>query len=256
MEWIKSILPLLGVFLGWGLAESGKIFTDKRQDKRKLKKLLFYLLELRFHFSKELSIEVDLQDFITKFKTKFLDKFGISDNIEELDFGFDLINPLIKELISKSKGSDNKIDFLISNIDNVLNDLSEILPILAYELSGQQNIKERLSKVDNYFEKIHEYTNEIPFDIKDWIQPKLTTDLLKEIDESIVKIAEKIDKKTKNEALNKIVKMDFKGSNDDLEKIVDEYLTKIQETILTSKLTPTILDNKDFTLRIQTLNTI
>ena len=234
MEWIKSLLPLLGVFLGWGLAESGKIFTDKRQDKRKLKKLLFYLLELRFHFSKELSIEIDIQDFMDQFKLKFINKFGISDHVEESNLEFDLANPLIKELISKSKGKDNKIDFLTSNIDDILNDLSEILPILAYELSGQHNIKERLSKLDNYLDEIVENSTKMPFDIKDWIQPKLTTDLLKEIDESIEKIAQRIDKKTKREALKKIAKMDYKGDNDELDKIVDEYLTKIQESIISN----------------------
>lgn len=234
MEWIKSLLPLLGVFLGWGLAESGKIFTDKRQDKRKLKKLLFYLLELRFHFSKELSIEIDIQDFMDQFKLKFINKFGISDHVEESNLEFDLANPLIKELISKSKGKDNKIDFLTSNIDDILNDLSEILPILAYELSGQHNIKERLSKLDNYLDEIVENSTKMPFDMKDWIQPKLTTDLLKEIDESIEKIAQRIDKKTKREALKKIAKMDYKGDNDELDKIVDEYLTKIQESIISN----------------------
>jgi hypothetical protein len=234
MEWIKSLLPLLGVFLGWGLAESGKIFTDKRQDKRKLKKLLFYLLELRFHFSKELSIEIDIQDFMDQFKLKFINKFGISDHVEESNLEFDLANPLIKELISKSKGKDNKIDFLTSNIDDILNDLSEILPILAYELSGQHNIKERLLKLDNYLDEIVENSTKMPFDMKDWIQPKLTTDLLKEIDESIEKIAQRIDKKTKREALKKIAKMDYKGDNDELDKIVDEYLTKIQESIISN----------------------
>lgn len=55
MEWIKTILPLIGVALGWLRSERGKIFADKRQDKRKLKKLLFFLLELRYHFARELS---------------------------------------------------------------------------------------------------------------------------------------------------------------------------------------------------------
>ena len=38
MEWIKTILPLIGVGFGWFLSERGKIFADKRHDKRKLKK--------------------------------------------------------------------------------------------------------------------------------------------------------------------------------------------------------------------------
>lgn len=231
MEWIKSFLPLLGVLLGWGLAESGKIFADKRQDKRKLKKLLFYLLELRFHFSKELSFEVDFDNFINSFKMKLLRKFGANENEAELSFGMELAKPIIQELLSKSKGNDYKIDFLEKNIDNILNDLAEIFPILAYELSGQHNIKERLGKVDNYFQEIEGITDEIPFDIKEWIQPKLTADLLAEIDESIKRIAEMIDKKTENQASEKIAKMAFENNNDELDKIIDDYLNKIEELI-------------------------
>lgn len=70
MEWIKTILPLIGVALGWLLSERGKIFADKRQDKRKLKKLLFFLLELRNHFARELSNELDLDKYINILKSK------------------------------------------------------------------------------------------------------------------------------------------------------------------------------------------
>jgi len=50
MEWIKTILPLIGVALGWLLSEGGKIFADKRQDKRKLKKTFILLIRIEVSF--------------------------------------------------------------------------------------------------------------------------------------------------------------------------------------------------------------
>ena len=231
MEWIKTILPLIGVLVGWLLAESGKIFTDKRQDKRKLKKLLFFLLELRYHFAKELSIELDLDKYLIIIKDKLASKFGIDKEDDEFNLGLDAWKPFIKNLISKTKLNDDKFEFLAKNIDGILIELAEIFPIIAYELSGQHNIKERLNKVSIYFKEAEEVTNELPFDIQEWIKPKLTKDLLEDLDESIVKIGDKIDKKIKHDVQIKISEMNFDNDEPDFESFIDEYLDKIGENI-------------------------
>ena len=112
-----------------------------------------------------------------------------------------------------------------------MNDLAKIFPILVYELSGQHNIKDRLNRVEKYFEEAQEYTKEMPFDIASWIQPKMTTDLLKDIDESIYSIAKKISGKTKKEVLDKINKMSFGEDNKELDILLDEYFDKLKETL-------------------------
>jgi hypothetical protein len=231
MEWIKTILPLIGVALGWLLSESGKIFADKRQDKRKLKKLLFFLLELRYHFGQELSIELGLDKYIETIKNKMTEKFGIDKNDPELNLSVSVWKPFIEQLLNKTKKQDDKFEYLSENIDKVLIDLAEIFPILAYELNGQHNIKERLNRVDNYFGEIQSMTDEMPFDFKQWINPKLTKELLTDLDESIEKIARLINKETYKTSKEKITKMSFTDDNKDMDNFIDEYFDKIIENL-------------------------
>ncbi len=173
MEWIKITLPLIGVLIGWLLSESGKIFADKRQDKRKLKKLLYFLLELRYHFTKELSYEINLDKLINIMKNKLADKIGIDKNDPELNYEINKWKPFLENLVAKIKTQDSTFEYLSENIDKILIELAEIFPILAYELSGQHKIKERLNKADNYFEELKDVTGEMPFDIKEWVNPKI-----------------------------------------------------------------------------------
>jgi hypothetical protein len=231
MEWIKAILPLIGVAIGWLLSESGKILNDKRQDKRKLKKLLFFLLELRYHFARELSTELDLDKYFNILKIKMADKFGIDKNDPELNLGLNTFKPFLEQLISKNNVQDDKFEYLEENIDKILIELAEIFPILAYELNGQHNIKERLNKVNNYFSELQSLTDELPFDLKQWVNPKLTKDLLDDLDESIKRIAIQIDKQTLKESNEKIEKMVFEDDDEDMNKLIDEYLEKIIENI-------------------------
>lgn len=231
MEWIKTILPLIGVALGWLLSESGKIFSDKRQDKRKLKKLLFFLLELRHHFSKELSIELGLDKYLDTMKNKMADKFEMDRNDPELNLGVNAWKPFIEQILNKNKNQNEKFEYLSDNIDKVLIDLSEIFPILAYELNGQHNIKERLNRVDNYFNEIKEMTDEIPFDFKQWINPKLTKELINDLDESIEKVGKEIDKSVLIASREKVSKMVFDDDDKEMDVFIDEYLIQIDNHI-------------------------
>lgn len=231
MEWIKTVLPLVGVALGWLLAESGKIFADKRQDKRKLKKLLFFLMELRWRFAKELSVELDLDKYLVILKNKVSERFGVDINNAEFNLGIEAWKPVIQKLWSKSNCHEENFQYLSENIDKVLIDLAEIFPILAYELNGQHNIKERINRLNSYFSEVESTINEMPFDIKKWINPKLTKDLLVDLDKSIEKVAKLIDKQTLETAKVKIAKMNFKEDDNEINIVLDEYFDKVVENI-------------------------
>lgn len=231
MEWIKTILPLIGVALGWILSERGKIFADKRQDKRKLKKLLFFLLELRFHFAKELSKELDLNKYIGILKEKMVYKFGIDKNDPDFDIEMDAWKPIMQQIISKTKDKDEKFEYLAKNIDIILIELAEIFPILAYELSGRHNIKERLNRVDEYFNEVESLTEGMPFDIKEWINPNFTKELLVDLDKSIKKIATEINTQTVESSDDIIKNMTFEDDEKEIERLIDEYLDKVIENI-------------------------
>ncbi len=224
MEWIKTIFPLLGVLVGWLLAESGKIFTDKRQDKRKLKKLLFLLLELRYYFAKELSYEIRIDKFLNITKSKLSEKFGLDIDDPQLNLGIESFKPHLLNVIAKAKTDDNKFDYFSENIDKIILELAEIFPLLAYELNGQHNIKEQLTKANTLFNEFENFSSEVSFDFKKVINPKLTEDLLSELDQSIEKVAAKIDKRTASNSKEKILKMNFDNSDPDLDKRIDEFL--------------------------------
>lgn len=235
MEWIKTILPLIGVALGWFLSERGKIFADKRQDKRKLKKLLFFLLDLRYHFARELANELDLDKYISVVKSKMALKLGVDENDPELNLGLTAWKPILEQLISKTKTQEDKFEYFAENIDKILLELAEIFPILAYELSGRHNIKERLKNADDYFGQFQSMSDEIPFDIKQWVNPMLTKDLLQELDESIEKISRQIDSKTLIDSKDKITKMTFENDEKEMNDIIDDYLEKVIEMLPNQK---------------------
>ncbi len=231
MDWIKTILPLFGVIIGWLLSESGKIFSDKRQDKRKLRKLLFFLLELRFHFTKELTIELEMNKYIEILKNKLAARLGIDKNHPELNIDVNAWRPFWEQITSRNKTHDDKFEYLGENIDKILIELAEIYPILAYELSGQHNIKERLNKVDNYFTELQSAADKINFDVKQWINPRLTKNLLEDIDDSIKNIASQIDKQTLKISSEKINKMANDDDEKEMEIFIEEYLESVIKNI-------------------------
>jgi len=78
MNWTEKLLPIITLILGWGLAQYGKFWIDKKIDRRKIKKLLFNLLELRWLLKKELDLNNDIIFFINKLYPYYL--FLIIDN--------------------------------------------------------------------------------------------------------------------------------------------------------------------------------
>ncbi|MCT4580100.1 MAG: hypothetical protein N4A35_01675 [Flavobacteriales bacterium] len=225
MEWIKIIAPLFGVLLGWGLSEKAKLWADIRTDKRKVKRLLFYILELRFHFTRELNVQKEIDSFIDSATSRLKSEFG-----DEVELGIDMYKPFIMEIVKSNFSEDKQLDFLEENIDSVIVDLSEVFPVFAYELSGQYRIKERLNKSDNYLAELEGLTGGMPFDLKNWLQPKLTKGLLKDLDENLNKIALKIDKKTAKDVKEKIVKMDSRD-NSDVQEFLEDYIAKVKDSL-------------------------
>lgn len=225
MEWIKIVAPLVGVLLGWGLSERAKIWADKRQDKRKLKRLLFFVLELRFHFSRELRAQTEIDKYFSKLVQKAELEFG-----HKVELGAELYKPMVTQILKKHFEGNNKIEFLEQNIDEVIVSLSEVFPVFAYELNGQYNIRERLQQAEDYLGNFEELISQLPFDMEAWIKPKLTENLLVEIDNTLKKISNKIDSRTWSQVQEKIQRMD-KSDDSDIDNLVTEYFDKIKENI-------------------------
>ena len=223
MEWFKIIAPFIGVFIGWGLSEYGKVWADRKKDKRKLKRLLYFLLELRFQVRRELSIEKEISDYLKLAQEKLSEEFRKQVEIE-MNQAF----PFIKDSIKRHLGDDNQIEFLEANIDEVILELAEVHPIFAYELSGQYKIKDRLSRADKYFNEFDELIKQMPFDFKDWFQPKITQDLMTDLDDNVTRIAAKINRTTKNHVTEKMKKQ-INNDNSDLNDFLDDYINEIKK---------------------------
>lgn len=221
MEWIDKILPIVALILGWSLSEIGKYFGNKKEDKKKVKKLLFNLLELRYLLDKDIELEKSIEVLITKIKQK------IPLEYQELsDLEIKIVKPLITQLLKDKIVNPKQIQRVESNIDSILTDLSEILPIFAYEFKGQFNIKERLQKFSNYFDEIKSEFS-LPFAIKEHFSPKLTDELLENFNDNILKISKLINRKTykqTKEKINIIKQVNIEEMDDYIDDYINEYL--------------------------------
>ena len=140
----------------------------------------------------------------------------------------EIAKPIVERIIKNNLGGNNKINLLEENIDSVIDDLAEVFPILAYELSGKHNIKERINIIDNYISDATDHFGDMPLDLKEWLKPKITDNLISDLDETIKKISEKIDKDLWQHSTNKIANMD-KNEDGDMENFLNEFIEKAKE---------------------------
>jgi len=225
MTTIDKLLPFIGVAFGWLLSQYGKYSTDRKEDKRKLKKTLFNILELRWLLNKEFTFENHINIFLAKFSKQISDKFGYDNN--EVEQEIKQFKPIIFELIKDKLVEPERVKEIEVKIDTTISELSEIYPIFAYELSGQYKIKERLDKSEQYFDKIKQYTEEMPFNLKDWIQPKLNKKLIDDLDIYIIEIAKKIGRKSKKEVLLTLEAPTNDDTNE-MDDLINDYIEKIE----------------------------
>ena len=68
----------------------------------------------------------------------------------------------------------------------------------------------------------------MPLDLKEWLKPKITDNLISDLDETIKKISEKIDKDLWQHSTNKIANMD-KNEDGDMENFLNEFIEKAKE---------------------------
>lgn len=221
MNWLGTFLPLGTLIIGWYLSEFGKFSSEKKNDKKKIKKLLFNMLELRWLIRKELNLKNEISNYFKKMKLKFPNEFSMTSQNE-----LNQLQNIISEAIKKTFDS-SRIKEIEKNIDSTVNELAEIYPIYAFELIDTYKIKKRLDNIETYFEEVQRNTDEKALEFKEWLEPKISFDLLQELDHQIIVIARKIDKKTEREILRKFYK-NSKEESDEFDSIMDELKEKIK----------------------------
>ncbi len=193
-----------------------------RMTEKKIKKLLFNLLELRWLLKRELDLNKEITIYVDRLKIKLTQAFG-KEPFEDAD----LFKPMITEILKDKIVDPSRIREIESNIDATINELAEIYPVFAYELSGRYKIKERLESAESYFNEVTIFLENIPKELTDWIHPKLSDELITELDSYIIEISEKIDRKTKNKVSHKLsFKID--DNHQEIDRFIDEYIDKIK----------------------------
>ena len=221
MTWIDKLLPVLTLLLGWGLSQFGKFWADKKDDTKKLKKLLYNLLELRWLLKKEFDLNKEIGKYIELLSARLTEEFGA-----EAAQGAEVFKPMFTDVLKDKVVDLERIKEIETNIDSTIDELAEIFPVFAYELSGQYKIKDRLEKAESYFNEVSDLLEEMPKELTDWIQPRISDDLLTSLEKYIIEIAEKINRKTKNEVSRKLstkAEEDTKNMNE----FIDEYFERI-----------------------------
>ncbi|PNW26033.1 hypothetical protein [Formosa algae] len=178
---------------------------------------------MRFLFTREFNAQKEINEFYKRAEEKLKSEYGETTKSE-----IEIAKPIVERIIKNHLGNNNRIDFLEKNIDSVIDDLAEVFPILAYELSGQHNIKERINVIDNYLNEVKHHVGEMPFDLKEWLKPKMTDNLISDLDETIKKISEKIDKELWQNSKDKIANMD-KNDDGDMDSFLNEFIEKTKE---------------------------
>ncbi|CAH0278217.1 hypothetical protein SRABI27_03696 [Pedobacter sp. Bi27] len=185
MDWFKTITPFITLIIGFFLSSLTGFFQGRKQDRRKVKKLLYHLLELRHQLQQETSITQGLLGIRPRLIQMLESETGEEININEDEF-LSMIIPMFKD-----GKTEDRLEQLSKTVDMVLQELAEIEPLLAYELTGKYSIKDRLSHLGNLGD-----FGEMPFDIGAWMKPLLKDDLGKELDRTILLISRKVSKKT------------------------------------------------------------
>ncbi len=160
---------------------------------------------------------------------KFKYRLGIDFGKESIE-GLDFFKPILAKMLKEKIVDPVKIKLIESNLDITILELSEIYPVFAYELSDRYKIKDKLEISDKYFEEISSYIEDYPVDIQEWIQPKLSNELIDELDSYVLAIARKIGWRTKKNIKNKL-RSHSDNNGEEMDKFIDEYIERIKPII-------------------------
>jgi hypothetical protein len=227
-DW-KIILPLIGVCLGWVLNEYGNYKKDNKNDKRKLNTLLFNLLEIRYQVSRILNLEKELKLYTERLKIKVKQEL----NIDITNTGVDIDDALIKstkDFFFNQHFNDNRIENLTKEVDEIIKNLSEIDPVLAYKLSGQYDLKNNLKSsapiIINFLEKKGEDKNSIS-EFNNFINPFFERRILDDFDKILFEISKRVSRKTKKQVIE-IVNRQNSKPQEEIDSFIDDFISKLQ----------------------------
>ena len=230
-EILKYSLPLLGVVIGWFLSQLGEQFKVLREDKRRIKKTIFYLLEVRHHLAILIDVDKSLRKYISILRKKFPRMFPITVSDDEI---VSIISIFLNGVLQgRPLITEDDLKNLNSNYTKSIESLSEIDPILAFRLYGRQNVQPMLKDFAQRMKGSVSQLNNNPNDaaevdkVFEKISPSVLNELLGDLNEIILSLAKKIDRKTYKESKHRLAFTKETFTKDQelfLEKIVNQFM--------------------------------
>jgi len=184
------------------------LFKVAREDKRRIKKTIFYLLEVRHHLALFAGEEHGIKRYVTILRNKFSTFFPKNVTDDQIHAAVSLIlKDILKE---KPLITDDDLENLSTNYSKSVEGLSEIDPILAFRLHGRQNIQLVLKDFTERTRVSVAKQSNNPTDVSEFdsafdkIGPNVITALLDDLDEIILSLAKKIDRRTYRDAKRRV----------------------------------------------------
>ena len=190
----EKLVPVLSVVIGWFLGFSTQQLTYNRQDKIKLKRLLYNLMELRYWIQKELQLDKQLTEILDLFIVEMQKRIPLS--AVELH----PTKALMTGIIRKQFLIQPKLPDLETSVENIVKELAEVDPVFAFELTGRFHVTEKIKSIQAYLEQVEVPEGEDAAEknrlFENVLRPQLMTEVVRQLDDQILSIARKINRKT------------------------------------------------------------
>ncbi len=196
-----TILPLIGVLLGWGLTQLTNYFNIYLSDRRTLKETLYFLLEIQHQISTVKSIEEGADSYLRTLNSSIPD---FTSSQEEYNHAIAVIRKMMTDF--HNPRIEAELQEHNENYDKCLLKLATFDPISAYRLKGKNKIVSYLNQWNNFASETimsNPMVNSDPktLQFSEAIKPQVETGLiietLQDLQEIIQSVVNKIGGKTK-----------------------------------------------------------
>ena len=191
------IASFIGLILGWILKEMSNKLEEYQNNKKQYRKVLFYLLKIRTFIIEAYRDEI--KDGISENSS---DGISEEEKPKAKEVTRWILDQIDKEFISKK--TKEEINELRVKFNETVELLSEIRPLIAFDLSENSNIPDYFVDYNEMIERFKQKhnpdeTEKFLMDIKENLSEKRLDDSLESLENAIIFIAEIVGKKTKKQ---------------------------------------------------------
>lgn len=238
-EYILAIATLVSIVIGWFLNELSYHFRTCGEEKKQLKEVLFNLLEIWYliKFTNTDFIKAPIDMLINKLNNKFPE---IQKNKEVST----QLRPVIQQMaqVLMPPVVPQNIDKISERYQSTVDSLSRIDPLMAYRLTGNPEIYNYLSTIDDRLEKIKNVIESLDVSADEsrlasikTLKPIIIEKVIKIFEKDVSAISRKISILTWIKTKRKVRRTDTVILQE-ADKKIDEMLDNLKKAILSGSL--------------------